>query len=188
MIAAITSYLKRRIYKISLVAPRLCDDSLFAAVNSVSGSGIVVLEDVDALFNAHREKKEEFSVTFSGLLNAIDGVGDTSNGVIFMFTTNHPEHLDPALCRHGRVDRSFRFGHCTFEISMNMFLRFYENETEHAKEFAHSVARCSNSPPTPAELQNHFIVHRKSSSQHATQFVREESPVDDKSVVAAMWS
>jgi chaperone BCS1 len=40
------------------------------------------------------------TVTFSGLLNALDGVGAVEGRILFM-TTNHMERLDPALIRPG---------------------------------------------------------------------------------------
>jgi chaperone BCS1 len=39
-------------------------------------------------------------LTFSGLLNAIDGVTSTEGRILFM-TTNHEQRLDPALIRPG---------------------------------------------------------------------------------------
>ena len=42
-------------------------------------------------------------LTFSGLLNAIDGVTSTEGRIVFM-TTNYVDRLDPALIRPGRVD------------------------------------------------------------------------------------
>lgn len=42
-------------------------------------------------------------VTFSGLLNCLDGVASTEARILFM-TTNYLERLDPALVRPGRVD------------------------------------------------------------------------------------
>jgi chaperone BCS1 len=39
-------------------------------------------------------------VTFSGLLNVLDGVASTEERILFM-TTNHIERLDPALIRTG---------------------------------------------------------------------------------------
>ena len=48
-------------------------------------------------------------VTLSGLLNALDGVSSREGRVLFL-TTNHPERLDPALVRPGRVDRNDRAG------------------------------------------------------------------------------
>ena len=56
----------------------------------------VSMEDVDALFDGQRAKKDgKAALTFSGLLNALDGVGGSS-GQIFVLTTNHRERLDPA--------------------------------------------------------------------------------------------
>ena len=43
-------------------------------------------------------------LTLAGVLNALDGIVDAPGRVIIM-TTNHPEKLDPALIRPGRVDR-----------------------------------------------------------------------------------
>lgn len=42
-------------------------------------------------------------MTFSGLLNVLDGVAASEDRLVFM-TTNHIERLDPALIRPGRVD------------------------------------------------------------------------------------
>jgi len=45
-------------------------------------------------------------LNLSGILNALDGVVDSPNRILIM-TTNHPEKLDPALIRPGRVDKKF---------------------------------------------------------------------------------
>ena len=57
LIAAIASYLKRRVYRLSLTSHRLTDDSLFNAMSLVRSDGIVIFEGVDALFNRHRERR-----------------------------------------------------------------------------------------------------------------------------------
>ena len=63
-----------------------------------------MLEDVDAAF-VQRQGADtpRSSVTFSGLLNCLDGVLSGEDRVIFM-TTNHLDRLDPAIIRPGRVD------------------------------------------------------------------------------------
>lgn len=48
------------------------------------------------------------TLTLSGLLNAIDGIG-ASEGRITIATTNHVTRLDPALIRPGRMDRQIAF-------------------------------------------------------------------------------
>ena len=168
----------------SLVAPRLTDDSLSLALNQAHTPALIVFEDIDALFDGHREKTEQFTVTFSGLLNAIDGVGDSNIGTLIVFTSNHPERLDPALCRKGRIDRRFHFGRCSTEVARLMFLRFYPNEDGFAVKFAAKVGR-QQPLPTPVDLQHHFITHRKSTAEEAIEYIVDDTHGND---AHCMWS
>lgn len=70
------------------------------------------------------------SVTFSGLLNALDGVASSDERIIFM-TTNHIERLDAALIRPGRVDLQEFIGDAAAEQARRLFCRFYGNVEEH---------------------------------------------------------
>lgn len=63
-------------------------------------------------------------MTFSGFLNALDGVASGEERVIFM-TTNHVEKLDPALIRPGRVDLSELIDDATPAQARILFDRFY---------------------------------------------------------------
>jgi chaperone BCS1 len=63
-------------------------------------------------------------VTFSGFLNALDGVASGEERLIFM-TTNHVEKLDPALIRPGRVDLIEKIDDATPEQARILFGRFY---------------------------------------------------------------
>jgi chaperone BCS1 len=53
--------------------------------------------------------KDPDQLSLSGLLNVLDGVVDTPGRIVIM-TTNHPEMLDPALIRPGRVDKKILLG------------------------------------------------------------------------------
>lgn len=165
IIHGIASKLDRAIYRINLVAPKLCDDSLQQAIREVSKKGIIVFEDIDALFGVHREKTEISNVTFSGLLNALDGFATNTKGVLIIFTTNHPEKLDPALRRKGRIDREFEIKPCNQNQAERMFLRFYPNCEKSAKIFAQQAKSY-----TPAQLQHHFILNRNQSAEQAALF------------------
>lgn len=46
----------------------------------------------------------KMNISLSEVLNTIDGVSNLEN-VIYIFTTNHIDHLDPALIRPGRIDK-----------------------------------------------------------------------------------
>jgi chaperone BCS1 len=73
-----------------------------------------------------KDKKEENSrgITLSALLNVIDGVA-ASEGRILVMTTNHPEKLDAALLRPGRVDLSITFGRTTQADIEELFTSIY---------------------------------------------------------------
>ena len=63
-------------------------------------------------------------MTFSGLLNALDGVASGEERIIFM-TTNHVDRLDPALIRPGRVDLSLLIDDASPAQAKELFTRFY---------------------------------------------------------------
>lgn len=67
---------------------------------------IVLIEDIDCVFRGRENiTDQEGSVTFGGLLNAIDGIQEHT-GRFLIITTNKPEELDEALSqRPGRIDR-----------------------------------------------------------------------------------
>lgn len=63
-------------------------------------------------------------MTFSGFLNALDGVASGEERIIFM-TTNHVEKLDPALIRPGRVDLMEHIDDASPEQARRLFERFF---------------------------------------------------------------
>jgi len=65
-------------------------------------------------------------VTFSGFLNALDGVASGEERIIFM-TTNHVSKLDPALIRPGRVDLSALIDDALPSQAKRLFTRFYDS-------------------------------------------------------------
>ena len=54
-------------------------------------------------------------LTYSGLLNALDGVLSGHEGVITVMTTNYIEKLGQAFLRPGRIDRKFKLAQCNDE-------------------------------------------------------------------------
>jgi len=97
---------------VNLSSGNFDDDGLNRCLNLAPANSIILIEDIDSVF-VQRESmlKKKFGnsdekncqVTFSGLLNALDGVRAQEGGIIVM-TTNHREKLDPALLRPGRCD------------------------------------------------------------------------------------
>lgn len=60
----------------------------------------------------------------SGLLNALDGIVSVHGRIMFM-TTNHPEQLDNALIRPGRIDLKIEIGYVNDEIFRQFFTKFF---------------------------------------------------------------
>ncbi|KAJ5561743.1 hypothetical protein N7535_003796 [Penicillium sp. DV-2018c] len=109
----------------------LTDDRLNHLLTIVPSRTLVLLEDVDAAFSNRREQTDAdgyrgANVTFSGLLNALDGVASAEERIIFL-TTNHVERLDEALVRPGRVDMTVRLGELTRYQVGCLWDRFYED-------------------------------------------------------------
>ncbi|OMP85261.1 putative mitochondrial chaperone BCS1-B [Diplodia seriata] len=86
-----------------------------------------------ALTTANRKQKQaddnKQGISLSGLLNAIDGVA-THEGRVLVMTTNHPEKLDDALIRPGRVDMQVEFSLATHEQMRDIFIRMYSPDGE----------------------------------------------------------
>lgn len=98
---AIASEAKRNVYNLNIGSIG-SDDELQRAFSTLPEDAVLLLEDIDAAF-IKRNNGENCSISFSCLLNCMDGAG-AKEGCIIILTTNHIEKLDPALIRAGRVD------------------------------------------------------------------------------------
>ena len=94
---------------------------------------ITICEDVDCAFakddaeNSVIIPKYSRANKIATLLNVLDGMMAPTN-MIWIFTTNHIEMLDPALIRPGRVDLKLEITPITTE-TLNKFLKKHYNRT-----------------------------------------------------------
>lgn len=113
---------------INLSERGMTDDKLARLLTKLPARTILLLEDADAAFQNRRQVDADgfsgMSVTFSGLLNALDGVAAGEERIAFL-TTNHIDRLDGALIRPGRVDMTVRIGEATRHQAGEMWDRFY---------------------------------------------------------------
>lgn len=116
---------------LSLSQRGLTDDKLNHLLLNVPARTLVLLEDADAAFANRRQVEGDgyagANVTYSGLLNALDGVASAEERIILM-TTNHIDRLDDALIRPGRVDMTLRLGHATEWQMARLWDRFYADK------------------------------------------------------------
>mmetsp|Transcript_22746 Transcript_22746/g.31688 ORF Transcript_22746/g.31688 Transcript_22746/m.31688 type:complete len:440 (-) Transcript_22746:3082-4401(-) len=154
-IMALAGELHLNICILNLQGKGINDDVLNQLLNVAPQRSIVLLEDIDTAV----EKGPHNALTFSGLLNALDGVAATEGGgrILFM-TTNHLHKLPPALVRPGRVDMKFCLDHATTSQLKRMFLKFFPTNDQMANEFAQCVPHKSVSM---AQLQAYFMTHRE---------------------------
>ncbi|CAN0119203.1 unnamed protein product [Scytosiphon promiscuus] len=61
----------------------------------------------------------------AGLLNVLDGVVDTPGRIVIM-TTNHPETLDAALIRPGRIDKKIYLGYMRYPAALEMTRHYFQ--------------------------------------------------------------
>jgi chaperone BCS1 len=86
----------------------------------------IIFEDMDCIFKERKSNDESRNmITFSGILNALDGITTRDNMICFI-TTNYKQHLDSALIRPGRVDSIFRFDYVNKEQVIDIFTAFTE--------------------------------------------------------------
>jgi mitochondrial chaperone BCS1 len=121
-----------------------------------------------ALFILTTSSRYQSGITFSGFLNALDGVASGEERIVFM-TTNHVEQLDPALIRPGRVDLTELIDDAVPEQARTLFSHFYagnedvqESELQELGEQLQRIvqeAMTNGRRISMAALQGVFILH-----------------------------
>lgn len=106
-VKAIALKYDRPVYVLSFTKD-LTDETLVSLMAEVKDNSIILLEDIDAFF-VDRESKKDTNVSFSALLNIMDGTMMKGNGTMMFLTANNPERLDPALTRAGRIDHIIKY-------------------------------------------------------------------------------
>jgi hypothetical protein len=97
------------------------DASLENMLEELPRNCIILFEDIDSLFQG-RSNVANTNITFSGLLNFLDGIIDYDKLLIFI-TTNSISHIDDALRR--RVDVFLEFTYIKKHEVKQMFTKFF---------------------------------------------------------------
>ena len=157
VVKALAGELRMSIYLMLLSDPEMSDNRVSDLLAAVPERSLLLLEDVDCAFiRRKRASGKEGGLTFSGLLNAIDGVA-SAEGRIIVMTTNRIERLDPALIRPGRADVKLPFDNATSEQAARLFARFFPSRAPLAEMFASFIEDRRYSMAT---LQDYLMLHR----------------------------
>lgn len=135
------------------ISPNISDEDFFGLISNIEPNSIFVMEDIDCLFDIDRNKKDDTKLSFSSMLNGLDGFC-SKHGSIVIMTTNHPERLNEALVRKGRVDKVVDFRLCNLAQIERLFLKFFPDRIILAKQFAGCF---KDDVFSPVEIQNYLI-------------------------------
>jgi AAA+ superfamily predicted ATPase len=102
----------------------------------------------------NRENEEKSKLTLSGLLNALDGVFQC-HGRILIMTTNHPEVLDSALIRPGRIDSKYLFDNCNRDQIKGLYEMFFNQPADNDH-----IDLIKNDNYSPAHITSVFLRYR----------------------------
>lgn len=189
-VTALAGQLEYNICVLNLGDPGMTDDRLQHLLAVVPPRCLVLLEDIDFAVAQHAPPDPTgpyagvTRVSFSGMLNALDGVVATEERIVFM-TTNHFSRLPRALVRPGRVDLSIYVGLASRMQIHAMFLRFFPDEKDKAEQFA---TISDGEGLSMAELQGYFMFFKERPDAAVAQIANflksrreaHEAPADQK--------
>lgn len=150
---ALAGELHLKICALSLTNPKLNDQTIADLLQKTPPRSLILIEDIDAFFVARDKQDTRIEVSFSGLLNALDGVAAQEGRVVFL-TTNHFDRLDKALIRPGRVDVAVELGNASAGMLRTMFLRFYPDS---ATSIDRVLASYTDKSLSPARIQQALL-------------------------------
>eukprot|EP00029_Vermamoeba_vermiformis_P002821 TRINITY_DN13181_c0_g1_i1.p1 TRINITY_DN13181_c0_g1~~TRINITY_DN13181_c0_g1_i1.p1 ORF type:complete len:443 (-),score=178.18 TRINITY_DN13181_c0_g1_i1:40-1368(-) len=204
LVHALASHFGLSICLLSLNDRALTDDRLMHLLTTAPDSCIVLLEDIDAAFQSLDQVAElaadpmhkikwagHTGVTYSGLLNALDGVASGEGRICFM-TTNHLHKLPPALIRPGRIDLIQEIGLASRDQIRQLFLRFYPVPSsedpavlaQHSALLESFSGKLTSGQYSTAQLQGHLL-HYKDDARAAVERVDEWIRAHPSHVTAA---
>ena len=170
LINALASSVKKNICVLRL-HPKLKDNDLSSSLCMwFPKNSILVLDDIDCIFTSSRDTTYE-GITFSGLLNMLDGFSSAEGLAVFM-TTNHFVQLDNALKRPGRIDYIREFNYMNREQIYKMMEVFYPQERE---DFEFIYNKLKDQKMTIAHLQKFLFMHYPDGKikDHVDSFLKE---------------
>jgi len=176
LITALAGKLRRNVCFLSAHHPNFSDDAMKRAMDRLPRRAFLIMEDIDSLFNQRRSMNIRSPLTFTGLLNCLDGIGHASGQIVIM-TTNYIDRLDEALIRAGRADMWVEFKCATRWQLGELFKWFYHKTPKEAENWKDTfVDNCWTKFPdgvTIAEMQQHFVDNRKSTPKECAEGVKD---------------
>ena len=180
-IAAVANFMHYDVFDLDLSAVE--DNScLRSLLTQMSDKAVVVVEDIDTADlpdrretgtpsgkdklkarkrGADQPDSDKSGPTLGGMLNFTDGLQSSSGSErIFIFTSNCPDRLDPALIRPGRCDMHVCLSFCDLGVFKHL-LQSYMRCTDH--ELLEPISRLlhvDQAEITPAQAAGYLDAHK----------------------------
>jgi hypothetical protein len=179
LIVSLASELHRDIYYLNLGEFKNNRD-LRSAFSNVPRNSIVVMEDIDASSSVvldrstNVRKKPIKGTTLSTILDVLDGAL-LAQGIIVIMTSNHPEVLDPALIRPGRIDLHLHLGYATKYQLTKMYQNVmkYTNDNGIYKGQDIILDGMEDGIIPPCEAMRIFLLYRDLSTEAVSNILKQ---------------
>lgn len=133
----------------------------FRNINDTDEICFVVIEDIDCIFTDRKSNdSSRNNITMQGLLNCMDGFNN-QEGLILILTTNHPEQLDDAITRSGRIDLTIELTYLDKYQAYNMYKSFFNETTETNEIFEKIWNLIKNKKVAPSMFLEFLFNNRK---------------------------
>lgn len=158
-IKSIASLIDCDLFVLPIVKDMLDNDlvSAFSYINDQdSKERIIVIEDVDTIFDNRKNGDDNNGITLQGFLNCLDGFTCIEGTMLFL-TANKPEVLDSAFVRSCRIDHKLKLDYADKFQTKNMVETFLPGQMDKFEEF---YSKIRHKEYTTASLQELLFYNR----------------------------
>jgi hypothetical protein len=152
LIRALASHFKKDIAIVKNVMEN-DDNSLEKILSTIRKNSFLVFEDIDCIYRKEGDMSSSSSMSYSGILNMLDGIAKYDKLAIFI-TTNRIHTLDATFKR--RVDLFVEFTYIQKSEILIMYNKFFE---EHTLEFATKFYESIKGKKLTANILEKFFVY-----------------------------
>jgi ATP-dependent Zn protease len=166
---AIAKTYDKNIFKVNLSCLKT---QFISQISNIKMGSVVLFEDIDiceisldrSLSNENNGKKDSIIIDkleLGDILEILDGYCFLKDCIIIM-TSNHPDKLDPALIRPGRIDHQIEFTNATTE-QISQIIKFY---------FDKEIIIENKKDVSVSELINSIIIPHKDDYEYVMNYLQ----------------
>jgi len=170
LVKAIAKKYKKAIYFLNF-SKAITDEVLFELASSMKPDSILLVEDIDSFFTDRDPKN--INISFSGFINIMDGVLSKGDGTIVFITANHPERIDSALIRPGRINMIIKFDYPKKPEIQKLFMDLIENAT--VQDFEIFYDKIKNKQITMSGIVNYLFTYTADYNDHINELLSQTS-------------